>query len=142
METVTKALLGRPLLMIALSSLGFSIQALFVKFLTTNTDFSAMEVVLFRGCAQASGVACVLSFCGWGDEGKLTTWLGKTRREVRRGRELCDVGPKPAATTHTAPPTRHRARQPSVPSGSACTRAQRRTTTNVLLSLAISRCGC
>ena len=53
-------LLERPLLLIAISSLGFTTQSLFVKFITTAGDdgshFSAMEVVLFRGFCQSCGV--------------------------------------------------------------------------------------
>lgn len=68
--------LARPLLMIAVSSLGFATQALFVKLLG-NSGFGSFETVLFRGACQASGVAAVLLH--WREP--LPTWLGRTRKE-------------------------------------------------------------
>ena len=70
-------LLKHPLFLIAVSSLGFSTQALFVKLLA-RSDFGSFETVLFRGLCQASGVACVLIH--WREP--CVQWLGRTKIEM------------------------------------------------------------
>eukprot|EP00913_Durusdinium_trenchii_P014165 g13293.t1 len=65
-----------PLLLIAVSALGFSIQALMVQYLTKQ-GIGTFQVLILRGTCQALGSCCCLSFKGL----PVHRWLGATALE-------------------------------------------------------------
>lgn len=65
-----------PILLLALSALGFSIQALLVRSLTAQ-GLGTFQLLIFRGSCQALGCCVCLSAKGIG----LSSWLGSTRLE-------------------------------------------------------------
>lgn len=70
-----------PILLLALSALGFSIQALMVRSLTVQ-GIGTFQLLIFRGTCQALGCCVCLSAKGIGLSSWLgSSWLGSTRLE-------------------------------------------------------------
>jgi hypothetical protein len=70
-------LMKRPLLLVAIASLGFSTEALLVKLLTLS-GLGSFQTVLVLGSIQVFGVALILTH--WGTP--VNSWLGETREEA------------------------------------------------------------